>query len=71
MSIAQEILGKKPGDWFGPSTTAHLLKKAVARSDHDLLQNLCVYVARDCTIYKQVKKIENEKVLGTTHFWFV
>ncbi len=41
------------GDWFGPGSTAHLLREAVHRSSHRLLDSLCVYVARDCTVFRQ------------------
>lgn len=50
-----ESFGKQPGDWFGPSLVAHVMKKALEESKLLVLQNdrgLCVYVAQDCTIYK-------------------
>ncbi len=53
VSIADEVLGRHPGDWFGPSSTAHLLKEGVDRSGHPMLDSMCVYVARDCTVYRQ------------------
>ena len=55
------MLDRKPGDWFGPAATAHLLKaaldKVVPKSsnklDQSLLSNFRIYVARDTTVYKQ------------------
>ncbi|XP_074603343.1 autophagy-related 4b [Brevipalpus obovatus] len=49
------ILGKKPGDWFGPSSVALLLREALneAAPSYPILNNICIYVAHDCTIFIQ------------------
>lgn len=52
--------GKRAGDWYGPSSVAHLLSQAVERASeqHDNnLDQLAVYVAQDCAVYLQ--DIEN------------
>jgi len=47
--------GKQPGEWFGPSSVSHLLAMAVKQSPRGqgLLDDLAVYVASDCTVYRQ------------------
>jgi cysteine protease ATG4 len=53
MEIANSSLNRQPGDWFGPTSTAHIIKQSVAKSQcHELLQCLRVYVAKDSTVYK-------------------
>ncbi|RWS27277.1 cysteine protease ATG4D-like protein [Leptotrombidium deliense] len=47
--------GKKPGDWFGPSSVVHILRDALneAYADNPVMDNICVYVSQDCTVYMQ------------------
>lgn len=48
-------LGKKPGDWFGPSSISILLQKALAAAapSNPILNNICIYVANDCRVFIQ------------------
>ncbi|XP_006822046.1 cysteine protease ATG4D-like [Saccoglossus kowalevskii] len=54
VSLGHEA-GKRPGDWYGPASVAHILKRAMdtAPKFDPLLNQLCVYIAQDCTVYKQ------------------
>ena len=53
MAVAKESLNRKPGDWIGPTTVSHILKKTVDKySHHPNLKNLKIYVAKDSTVHK-------------------
>lgn len=55
MKIAKDTFNKKPGDWFGPTTVSHILKKTLektSKNPHPYLEDLKIYVAKDSTIYK-------------------
>ncbi|XP_001660889.2 cysteine protease ATG4D isoform X1 [Aedes aegypti] len=47
--------GKKPGDWYGPGSVAHLLRQAVKLAAQEIsdLDGVNVYVAQDCAVYIQ------------------
>ncbi|XP_052777624.1 cysteine protease ATG4C-like [Mya arenaria] len=50
-----KTFGKQPGEWYGPSSVAYILRDAMERaaSSQPVLKDICVYVAQDCTVYKQ------------------
>ncbi|XP_066919037.1 cysteine protease ATG4D-like, partial [Clytia hemisphaerica] len=48
-----EASGKKPGDWYGPNSVAHTISHTVNNTSHPTLETLRVYVAQDCTVYKE------------------
>eukprot|EP00794_Sanderia_malayensis_P008211 gene8211-9091_t len=52
VKIGQEI-GRKAGDWYGPGSVAHILSIALKRAMHPYLEGICIYVAQDCTVYKE------------------
>ena len=73
--IATSKIGKKVGDWFGPSSAILILRDALqdAREHLPMLNNINIYVAQDCTIYKQdvlemCLKKENEDTRASTLF---
>ena len=55
LNIANDKIGKRVGDWFGPGSVILLVRDALenAREYIPLLNNINIYVAQDCTIYKQ------------------
>ncbi|CAH1774286.1 unnamed protein product [Owenia fusiformis] len=48
-------MGKQAGDWYGPSSVAHVLKEAMDNAPiiNPLIGDICLYVAQDCTVYVQ------------------
>ncbi|XP_045158579.2 cysteine protease atg4da-like [Mercenaria mercenaria] len=50
-----KVFGKQPGEWYGPSSVAYIIRDAVikASTSQPVLKDVCVYVAQDCTVYKQ------------------
>lgn len=61
VEMGQQTINAKPGDWFGPGSTAHLLRQAldlalVTGDCHPQvteLLNLRIYVSTDGTVFKQ------------------
>lgn len=47
--------GKQPGEWYGPSSVAFILRDSMLKAveTQPLLGDIAVYVAQDCTVYKQ------------------
>lgn len=58
--------GKKPGDWYGPGSVAHLLRQAVKLAAKEItdLDGINVYVAQDCAVY--IQDILDECTVSTT-----
>lgn len=50
VTLGQDM-GKKPGDWYGPSSVSYLLRMACKKASENFadLENIVVYVAKDCT----------------------
>jgi len=60
VEMGQTTINARPGDWFGPGSTAHLLRQALdsalVTADHPQvseLLNLRIYVSTDGTVFKQ------------------
>jgi len=60
VEMGGQTINAKPGDWFGPGSTAHLLRQALdlalVSADHPQvseLLNLRIYVSTDGTVFKQ------------------
>jgi cysteine protease ATG4 len=56
--VASTGRSSRVGTWFGPTAVCLLLRDALngcikSNASHPLLQNLRVYVAQDCTIFRQ------------------
>ncbi|KAG8232565.1 hypothetical protein J437_LFUL008703 [Ladona fulva] len=62
-----ESSGKRPGDWYGPASVAHLLRQAVecAAEDNYEFQGIQIYVAQDCAIY--IQDILDLCAVGSAH----
>ncbi|EFX82987.1 hypothetical protein DAPPUDRAFT_302128 [Daphnia pulex] len=45
--------GKRPGDWYGPSSVSYIIKQILQRATdtYPELDTLRVYIAQDCTVY--------------------
>ncbi|KAK2721367.1 hypothetical protein QYM36_003596, partial [Artemia franciscana] len=45
-------IGKEPGDWFGPTSAAYVLRDALnmASNSHDILKRIRIYVAQDMAV---------------------
>ncbi|XP_065573678.1 cysteine protease ATG4D-like isoform X2 [Artemia franciscana] len=45
-------IGKEPGDWFGPTSAAYVLRDALnmASNSHDILKSIRIYVAQDMAV---------------------
>ncbi|RWS04045.1 Cysteine protease ATG4C-like protein, partial [Dinothrombium tinctorium] len=71
--------GKKAGDWFGPSSVAHILRDALNASsfNNPVMDSICIYVAQDCTVYiedvfdlcSKSRKLEQKKLSESSNFF--
>lgn len=50
-----KVYGKQAGEWYGPSSVSYIIRDAVVKASFSqpVLKDLCIYVAQDCTVYKQ------------------
>ncbi|XP_074643528.1 cysteine protease ATG4C-like [Tubulanus polymorphus] len=54
VKFGETCLDKKPGDWYGPASVAHIMREAMDHAyELNPLLEMCVYVAYDCTVYIQ------------------
>ncbi|GAU93075.1 hypothetical protein RvY_05064 [Ramazzottius varieornatus] len=61
--------GRKAGDWYGPASLALILQRAMsmARSANPLLQDIQLYVSKDCSIFKgDVLELLADRLLYST-----
>ena len=52
-NMTSKHINTRVGSWFGPTSACLLLREALNETKIDLLKEVRVYVAQDCTIYRQ------------------